>query len=95
MWQFFMCVGLRVTIIIRISRFYITASLSLIIYTLFFPVDFFERRDKVSEIYWPSQKVVEKIKRLGCHVVPKPSKKNLTSFQEGLIFLFLLIIFVF
>ena len=47
-------------------------------------IDFFERRGTINhEIYWPNEEVIQKIEALGCHVVPKPSKKELTTFQHG------------
>ena len=50
--------------------------------------DFFERRTITTEgsstkVNWPSNEIVKKIEKLGCHVVPKPSKKKLASFQKG------------
>ena len=53
---------------------------------LFIIIDFFERRFDYAtgkRIYWPTKEVVQKIQALGCHVVPKPSKKTLSSFQRG------------
>ncbi|XP_066922483.1 cyclic GMP-AMP synthase-like receptor 1 [Clytia hemisphaerica] len=50
-----------------------------------FPRDgkyFFERREENEKIHWPGREVVNKIEQLGCHVVPKPSKKTLASFQK-------------
>lgn len=55
-------------------------------YTISNLIDFFERRlDPATKttICWPTKDVVEKIEELGCHVVPKPSKKTLSSFQKG------------
>jgi len=50
----------------------------------FIYIDFFERREeRNAEIYWPNEEVLRRIQTLGCHVVPKPSKKELTTFQQG------------
>ena len=47
-------------------------------------IDFFERRlNTDTAIYWPTEEIVDRIQELGCHVVPKPSKKTLSSFQKG------------
>ena len=53
-----------------------------------FNSDFFERRETHDgTIHWPSIEVVQRIIELGCHVVPKPSKKELRCFQPGTCFL--------
>ena len=33
--------------------------------------------------YWPDEETISKIKRTGCHVVPKPSFKGLTVITKG------------
>lgn len=35
-----------------------------------------------SHIHWPPQKILDRIKQIGCHVVPKPSTKELSSFHQ-------------
>jgi len=46
--------------------------------------DFFERREATdAEIYWPNEEITRKMHTLGCHVVPKPSTKQLATFQQG------------
>uniref|UniRef100_A0A7M5XJW0 Mab-21-like nucleotidyltransferase domain-containing protein n=1 Tax=Clytia hemisphaerica TaxID=252671 RepID=A0A7M5XJW0_9CNID len=40
------------------------------------------RRNRERPYYWPSEEIVNKIKRTGCHIVPKPSYKGLTVIEK-------------
>lgn len=48
-------------------------------------LDFFERRASLDRgpVHWPSNEIVRKIETLGCHVVPKSSKKELVQYKTG------------
>ena len=48
-------------------------------------LDFFLRRqDSEKQIFWPTEETLNKIKKTGCHVVPKPSTKELYSYIHGM-----------
>ena len=54
----------------------------------YFCLDFFRKRQNNYErrnIFWPSDDIVQKIEKVGCHIVPKPSTKDVYSYTYGMI----------
>ena len=54
----------------------------------YFCLDFFQKRQNNYErrnIFWPSDDIVQKIEKVGCHIVPKPSTKDVYSYTYGMI----------